>query len=77
MAARGMTYEQIAKACVIEISTVTSTFAKARIRLGTSTTMQCMVKAISREEIGIDHNGIAFLPDLTQLGSDCISADRH
>lgn len=64
MAARGMTYEQISQYAHVEISTVKSTFAKARTRLNTSTTMQCLVIAISREEIGIDHNGVAFLPDM-------------
>jgi DNA-binding NarL/FixJ family response regulator len=62
LSAVGMTYNQIAEKCVVEPSTVKNTFAEARKRLETSTTTQCLLLAIAREEIGITHDGIAFLP---------------
>lgn len=62
MSARGITNAEIAKICFVSLNTVVSTFTEARKRLECKTTTQCVVKAISREEIGLDHDGIAFVP---------------
>lgn len=63
MTAKGMTNEQIAKECFVAKSTVESSFSEARKRLETKTTAQTVLKAISREELGLDHTGECFIPD--------------
>jgi DNA-binding NarL/FixJ family response regulator len=61
--ARGMTYEEIAKTSFVTKNTVRSTFTSARKRLGAETNTQCVVMAIAREELGLSHDGICFVPD--------------
>lgn len=61
--AQGETYAQIAEKCFVSIGTVKSTFAQARSRLQAFTTAQCIVYAISREELGLTHDGLCFIPD--------------
>jgi DNA-binding CsgD family transcriptional regulator len=67
--ARGMTYDQIAKDCVVSVKTITAALAEARKRLGTRTTLQCFAVAISREELGIDHEGYTFVPENLKKGN--------
>jgi DNA-binding NarL/FixJ family response regulator len=62
LSARGMLHKQIAEKCCVTIDTVTSAFSEARKRLGTNTTLQLYAMAISREELGLDHNGVTFVP---------------
>lgn len=61
--AQGMTSEQIAKSCYVTANTVRSTFTEARKRLGATTTVQCVIMAIAREELGLDHEGYCYIPD--------------
>ena len=61
-AARGLTYEKIAKECFVTKKTVSTSMEFARKRLGTKNTLQCLAVAISREELGIDHEGYTFVP---------------
>jgi len=62
MSARGLTYQQIAEECFVAIGTVRGTFEKARLRIGASTNVQAVVLAISREELGLTHDGQVFVP---------------
>jgi len=61
--ARGMTQEEIAKECYVVKSTVKSTIGEARERLEVKTTLQCLCVAIAREELGLDHDGVCFIPN--------------
>lgn len=61
--AKGMSYKEIAKDCFVSINTVESTFLNARKRLEVKTNLQCFSVAISREELGLDHDGVCFVPD--------------
>jgi DNA-binding NarL/FixJ family response regulator len=67
MTASGMTNEEIAKVCCVAKSTVVDAFSEARKRLGTRTTAQTVLLAISREELGLDHNGRCFIPSETEF----------
>lgn len=62
LSARGMTYNQIAEKCCVTIDTVKATISKARNRLEAQTSLQCFSIAVAREELGIDHEGVAFIP---------------
>lgn len=63
LSANGYAYRDIAKFNFVTLSTVKSTLSRARERSKTKTTLQCFARAISREELGIDHNGVVFVPD--------------
>jgi DNA-binding CsgD family transcriptional regulator len=58
-----MQYAQIAVECKVSHKTVENTIAKARKRLNAATTAQAVVISVAREELGIDHNGRAFVPE--------------
>lgn len=64
--AQGMTSEQIAKSCFVSHNTVRSTFSAARARIGATTTVQCVIMAIAREELGLDHDGNCYVPNIGQ-----------
>lgn len=69
MAARGNTHKKIAEECFVSPKTVTSAFTNARSRLEASTTAQVIVLAIAREELGITHDGVCFVPSIpTDIG---------
>lgn len=57
-----MTYEQIAETCFVSTDTVRSTLVNARQRLGANTTAQAAVIAIAREELGLTHEGLVYVP---------------
>lgn len=61
MSARGKRTKEIAKELFISEATVRTTLASAKERLGAHTSMHTIVLAISREELGIDHNGVCFV----------------
>lgn len=67
MTAGGMTNDEIAKVCCVAKSTVVDAFAEARKRLETRTTPQTVLLAISREELGLDHDGNCFIPDIVEM----------
>lgn len=62
--AQGLTSGKIAEVFCVSDSTVRSTFAKAKERLGATTTVQAVVLAIAREELGLDHEGFCYMPEL-------------
>ena len=62
--AQGMTYQEIAENSYVTVRTVTSALESARKRLEVNNTLQCLAKAISREEIGLDHEGVCSVPKL-------------
>lgn len=61
MTAQGKMQDQIAYECGIKIKSVENTIAKAKERLGAKTVSQAVIIAISREELGIDHDGHCFV----------------
>lgn len=61
LTARGFQYAQIAHACGVSIKTIENQLSMARKRIGATTTAQCVVIAIAREELGIDHDGNCYV----------------
>lgn len=60
--AQGKQYEQIAQDKKISPHTVRNNIIAARKKLGATTTAQAVILAISREELGLSHDGICFVP---------------
>lgn len=67
MSAQGKTYAEIAEICFVSIETVRGTLTKARERMGANTTAQAAVIAIAREELGLTHDGLVFVPVVPNL----------
>lgn len=68
--AKGKTYEEISDIFYVTVDTVTRSIAEARKRSETKTTLQCFARAVAREEIGIDHEGLVFIPNHEYEGGD-------
>jgi hypothetical protein len=77
MVGRGMTYQQIADECVLDRGTVHNTITSARQRLGGVSTIQALLIAIAREELGLTHDGICFLPIERPQSEDPDEQDPH
>ena len=64
MTAQGLMHEKIAEICVVSPETVRNSLARARERMKASTTAQCVVLAIAREELGLTHEGYCYVPNI-------------
>jgi DNA-binding CsgD family transcriptional regulator len=64
--AQGMTSGKIAGVFCVSDNTVRSTFAAAKERLGAKTTVQAVVLAIAREELGLQHDGFCYMPEIEE-----------
>ena len=61
MTAQGKSADQIARECFVSVNTVRSTVVDARARLKANNTAHCIIIAIAREELGLDHDGNCFI----------------
>ncbi len=63
LCAQGKLNQEIAYINKLSIRTVENAMALARKRLNAQTTAQAILIAIAREELGLDHDGLCFLPN--------------
>jgi DNA-binding CsgD family transcriptional regulator len=62
LAGNGFTRNKIAQAFCVSPMTVKHTFARARARTGAASTAHCVVLAIAREQLILDHEGVVHVP---------------
>lgn len=62
LAGNGFTRNKIAQAFCVSPLTVKNTFARARERMGATSTAHCVVLAIARELLILDHEGVVHAP---------------
>lgn len=66
---RGMRIPAIAGEYELTVQAVETTLKRARERYAVGTTVEALVIAIAREEIGLTHDGVCYTPAATVVRS--------